>query len=175
MSNVSTVHDIKPFTAGDKALSCQRLSKVGYKSTKKNPAKYKSVAVSVPFIQVEAIRDQFQSLLPHIVTMLENAQDGLIRTLYENADGSLTQVSDAEINVPAIIGWLNAEAAGDRLTKDRIEAWFDSELSENLSALVAEKLGYLSGDGALTEDQEKTVGKHVKVYRDVLSMLAAIS
>jgi hypothetical protein len=172
MSNISNQHSVVPFKAGDKALSGQRLAKVGYKSSKKNPARFKGVAVSVPFLPVSEIQENLQALLPHIGTMLENAQDGLIRTLYESADGALSQVSDDEISIPAIIGWLNAEAAGDRMTKDRIESWFDSELSENLTAHIADKLGYMSGDGALTEAQESTIGKHVRVYRDVLSMLA---
>lgn len=172
MSNVSTYHSVVPFTAGDKALSGQRLAKIGYKSSKKNPARFKSVAVSVPHIQPDYIREQLNALLPHIGTMLENAQDGLIRSLYEGADGSLSKVSDDEISISAIIGFMNAEAAGDRLTKERIEAWFKSELLENLSAQIAEKLGYLSGDGELTAEQESTVSKHVKVYMDVLSMLA---
>lgn len=172
MSNVSQYHSVLPFNAGDKPLSGQRLAKVGYKSSKKNPAKYRSVAVSVPFLPVSDIQDNLQALLPHIGTMLENAQDGLIRSLYEGADGTLSQVSDDEISIPAIIGWMSAEAAGDRLTKERIEAWFKSELLENLSAQIAEKLGYLSGDGDLTAEQESTVSRHVKVYMDVLSMLA---
>lgn len=172
MSNVSNVHSVVPFTAGDKALSGQRLAKVGYKSSKKTPARFKSVAVSVPYISPDRIREQIQALMPHIGTMLENAQDGLIRSLYEGADGTLERVTDDEISISAIIGWMNAEATGDRLTKERIEVWFDSELSENLSAQIAEKLGYLSGSGELTADQESTIGKHVKVYREVLSMLA---
>lgn len=172
MSNVSNIHSVVPFNAGDKPLSGQRLAKVGYKSTKKNPAKYRSVAVSVPPIDKTVVSLSIDFLMPHIVSMLENAQDGLIRTLYEGADGALSQVSDEEISIPAIVGWLNAEAAGDRLTKERIESWFKAELFENLSAMIAEKLGYLSGESELTEDQEKTVEKHVKVYSDVLSMLA---
>lgn len=172
MSNVSTRHALKPFTAGDKPLTGQRLAKVGYKTSKKTPAKFASVAVSVPQIDPAAINENVQRLLPYIGTMLENAQDGIIRSLYESAQGKCIDISDDDISVSACIGYLAAEAAGDRLTKESIESWFDSELSENLFASIAEKLKFVDSDGGITEDQEAVVKKHLKIYRDVLSMLA---
>lgn len=172
MSNVSNRHPVKPFTAGDKPFSGQRLAKVGYKSSAKNPAKFKSVAVSVPHIDPAGIRESINALLPYIGTMLENAQDGIIRSLYESAHGAMIEISDDDISVSACIGFLEAESAGDRLTKESIERWFDSELSENLFASIAEKLGFVDADGAINEDQETVVKKHLKIYRDVMSMLA---
>jgi len=172
MSNVSNRHPLKPFTAGDKPLTGQRLAKVGYKTSKKTPAKFASVAVSVPQIEVSDVQDNILRLLPYIGTMLENAQDGIIKGLYESASGKCIDISDADISVSACIGYLAAEAAGDRLTKEAIESWFDSELSENLFASIAEKLRFVDADGAITEDQEVVVKKHLKVYRTVLSMLA---
>lgn len=172
MSNVSTRHALKPFTAGDKPLTGQRLAKVGYKTSKKTPAKFASVAVSVPQIDAGAVQENILRLLPYIGTMLENAQDGIIRGLYESAGGKCIDISDDDISVSACIGYLAAEAAGDRLTKEAIENWFDSELSENLFASIAEKLKFVDADGCITEDQETVVKKHLKIYRDVLSMLA---
>lgn len=174
MSNVSNIHNVVPFKAGDKALTGQRLAKVGYKTSKKNPAKYSSVAVSVPHISPADISANLSALMPYIGTMLENTQDAIIRSLYESKDGTLKTVHDDEISVSACIGYLSAEASGNRLTSEAIEKWFDSELSENLFAHVAVKLRYLSNDAdaSLTPEQETTVNKHVKVYKDVLSMLA---
>lgn len=171
MSNVSNVHDIVPFVAGKtNPLTGQRLAKVGYKSTAKNPAKYKSVAVSVPHVAVQDIRDNLDALLPYIGTMLEATQDSVIRSLYENAKGELKQVTDSDISVQACIAFLESEAAGERLKKEHIEAWFDRVCVDNCFTLIAEKLGY-SGDD-LTPEQGATVDKHVKVYKDILSMLA---
>lgn len=168
MSNVSNRHSVVPFKAGDKALANQRLAKIGYKSTKKNKAKFASVAVSVPQIDPAAIEIHFSALLPFIGTMLETAQDGIIRSLYESSDGTLTSVSDDDLSIPACIGFMEAEASGNRLTSAKIEEWFDRELSENLSVVVAEKLGFTDPN----TDQMNTVQKHVKVYRDVMAMLA---
>lgn len=172
MSNVSSVHDIVPFVAGKTdALTGQRLAKVGYKSTKNNPAKFKSVAVSVPHIDPDHILGNVKALLPYIGTMLEDTQDKIIRGLYEAADGSLKTVQDHEISVQACISFLEAEAAGDRLKKEHIESWFDRVCADNVFTLIAEKLGY--GDSEdLTPEQTDTVQKHVKVYRDILSMLS---
>lgn len=171
MSNVSNAHDVIPFVAGKTApLSNQRLAKVGYKTTAKNPAKYSSVAVSVPFLSSESITENMDALIPYVRNMLEATQDSVIRSLYENASGKLSVVTDSDISIQACISFLESEAAGDRLKKEHIESWFDRVCKENCFTLIAEKLGY-SGDD-LTEDQVKTVEKHVKVYRDILSMLA---
>lgn len=171
MSNVSNVHDVVPFVAGKtNALSGQRLAKVGYKNTEKNPAKFPSVAVSVPQISPDSITENLTALLPYIGTMLENVQDSVIRSLYENKDGKLTQILDSDISVQACIAYLESEAAGDRLKKEHIESWFDRVCKDNTFTLIAEKLGYTNDE--LTPEQVATVEKHVKVYRDILSMLS---
>lgn len=173
MSNVSNRHAMVPFTAGEsKAFSGQRLAKVGYKQTdamtkrgEKAPA---SVCVSVPHVAVADIRENLDALLPHIGAMIENAQDGIIRSLYESAGHVCRDITDDDISMAAVIGYLNAQADGDRITADRIGAWFDSQVAENITVVIAEKLGYSD----LTPDNLPTVEKHVKVYRDLLGMLA---
>jgi hypothetical protein len=172
MSNVSTRHPLRLFTAGDKPFPEQRLAKIGYKTSKKTPAKFPNVAVSIPPVDSDALRIYSEELLPFVRTLVEGAQDGIIRSLYESANGELIEVSDEDISIPACIGFLQAEALGDRLTKAAIETWFDSELRDNLFASVAEKLKFVAADGSITADQSATVEKHVKIYRDVLSMLA---
>lgn len=179
MSNVSNVHDVKLFKAGDKALSGQRLAKVGYKSTKKAKAKYPNVAVSVPPIELGSISDEQRvQLNPYLVRILEDAQDGIIKSLYESKDGTLKTVRDEEISVDACIGFLKAESEGNRLTLELIGQWFDSELSESLMVVLAEKLGFIPSDtqdGAdieLTADQTTVVDKHLRVHKELFSSLA---
>lgn len=171
MSNVSNVHNIVPFVAGKTVpFTDQRLAKVGYKTTVKNPAKFASVAVSVPPISTDAVQENVTELMPYIVSMLEGVQDNVIRSLYENKDGKLTQVLDSDISIQACIAFLESEAAGDRLKKEHIESWFDRVCKDNTFTLIAEKLGYTNDE--LTQEQIATVEKHVKVYRDILSMLS---
>lgn len=166
--SISNRHSVVPFVAGETtAMADQRLAKVGYKSTKKTPAKFKSIAVSVP--QITSIdEEQLERLLPHVVAMLENAQDGIIRSLYESSGGNLASVSDEEISIDACIGYLEAEATGGRLTKEKVEEWFTENLSDNLSVTIADKLKFTE----LTPETEKVVNQHLNAYRGILASLA---
>ena len=170
MSNFSNAHTVTKFDAKkSQALSGQRLAKVRYKTTAKQDAKFPSVCVSVPFIDVIAQVTDWTPLVPHVRAMLENAQDGIIRSLYESAEGSLSLVTDADISIDACIKYLEAESEGGRLTKEFIESWFDSSVADYLYALMTDKLGY--GD-VLTEEQDATVKKHMAGYKGLYSSLA---
>lgn len=170
MSHFPSTHLVTAFdSAKSQPLSGQRLAKIRYKTTAKQKAKFPSVCVSVPPLADYEVTDNIQALMPHILAMLHAAQDGVIRSLYEAADGNLTSVQDSDISVQACIGYLVAESEGSRLTKETIESWFDSSLAEYVTALIAEKLGY--GD-ELSPEQEATVGKHVRGYKDMYSSLA---
>lgn len=180
MSVISNRHSVVPFVAGKtSAYPTQRLAKVGYKTTEKQKAKFPSIAVSVPKVSDDSITEFLNSesgekLIPHIRTFLETAQDGIIRSLYENSDGMLKEVGDDDISIDSCIAYMDAESTGSRLTKDVIQKWFDSELHDNLFVMIAEKLSFApaSEESDLTENQTKEVEKHVKTYKDVLSMLA---
>jgi hypothetical protein len=170
MSNVSNRHNVNPFVAGkSQALINQRLAKVGYKSSKKTPAQFPSVCVSVPKIEP----GQFQgetliSALPHIVEFFSGVQDKVIRSLYESASGNLTSVSDDEIGLQSCINFLEAESIGNRFSAEFIEKWFDSQVKENLTVVIADKLGF----DELNDDQMVTIGKHLAGYRALFAGLA---
>lgn len=168
--SISTRHSVVPFVAATSVpFAEQRLAKITYKSRKGTAAKFPSVCVSVPKIG-EVSEIQMDRLLPHLQALMENGQDGIIRSLYESSNGALSSVSDDEISIDAIINYMDSEATGGRLTKELIESWFDSsEASQNCMVLIATKLGY--GD-ELTKDQEETVRKHVNAYKAVFSSLA---
>lgn len=169
MSNVSNRHTLIPFEAGKTApLTGQRLAKIGYKTTAKNPAKFKNAAVSVPPVTAEMVEPHTSELMPYIIGLVETAQDGIIRGLYESADGAMITVSDDEISVESCVAYLRAEAAGDRLKKEHILAWFADEVNDALFVLIAEKLKF----GEPNEDQAKVVQQHVNGYRDVFASLA---
>ena len=172
MSNVSIAHTVTKFDAkNSQALTGQRLAKCRYKTTVKQSAKFPSVCVSVPYIDTTTIDATAMMLLkPHIQAMLENAQDGIIRSLYESSDGALSQVTDSDLSISACIAFMNAENEGSRLTKEFIESWFDSSVRDYVYALVSEKLGYGTDD--LTMEQDLTVCKHVNGYRGMYSALA---
>lgn len=172
MSNISNRHSIQHFTAGEsKPLTGQRLAKIGYKKSKDNPNPAKSICVSVPQIVVDQISaEQIQSLMPHLISVLENAQDGIVRSLYESRDcdiAKFSSVSDEEISVNACIAFLNAESSGGRLTKEWIEHWFVQNVEDNLTVVIAEKLGFTE----ITEDNQVVIDKHLNAYRELMKSL----
>lgn len=172
MSLFSQSHLVTKFDAKSSSpLTGQRLAKVKYKTTAKTPAKFPSICASVPFIDTksEAYAECLPALTVHIRAMLENAQDGIIRSLYESSDGTLSQVVDSDISIHACIAYLDAESTGGRLTKELIDAWFTESVAESVSALIVEKLGY---SGEMTEEQETKVSRHVAGFKDMYSALA---
>ena len=174
MSNVSNRHSMVPFVSGEsKAFTGQRLAKVGYKQTtqmtKAGEKAPQSVCVSIPPIESSEIETHWEALIPHVRVMLESAQDGIVRSLYESAHHTCRDVTDDEISVSACIGYLIAQNEGDRLTKERIDRWFESEVAENLSVILAEKLGFTD----ITPDNLPVIEKHVGIYKDTLRMLSS--
>ena len=174
MSVISNRHSIVPFISGEsKAMSGQRLGKIGYKEvlnkkTGKKEQKLPSVCVSVPVIEKEEIEGKLEALIPHIRGMLEGVQDKIVRSLYEGSEGALQSVSDGEISVAACIGFLEAESEGGRLTKEAVQNWFDGNLAENLSVYIAEKLDFVKPN----EGQMLQIEQHVRGYREVLASLS---
>lgn len=166
--SISNRHPVNLFVAGKSApMSEQRLARVGYKNSAKNPAKYLNVCASVPRI-IELTESQIEALSEHIVTMLENAQDGIFRSLYESSDGKLEALTDDDISVESCIAFLNAEAEGSRITKEMVEKWFTENVETNLTVVIAEKLGF----DLSTPEQENTVQKHVNGYKALMSALS---
>ena len=172
MSHFPSTHLVNQFVSGvSEALTGQRLAKVKYKTTAKQAAKFPNVCVSVPFIESSAITESISKLMPYIKGMLETAQDGVIRSLYESSDGMLTGVQDSEISIDACIGWLEAESQGSRLTKELISAWFEANVKDYLYVIIADKIGYGS-DTEHTPEQEATIGRHINGYRGLYESLA---
>lgn len=169
MSNVSNRHSVIPFVAGKtQPLNGQRLAKVGYKSTAKTPAKFKSVAVSVPKINDPLSIEQMEKMNKHMIAVLETAQDGIIKSLYESSQGALSSVSDEEISFDACLAFLEAEAQGGRLTKEGLEVWFTGNVEGNLTVAIAEKLGWNDP----TQAQLEQIAKHVAAYKALIASLS---
>ena len=172
MSHFPASHLVTKFVSGQsEALTGQRLAKVKYKTTAKQTAKYPNICASIPFIKGEDIMNYEGELIPHIRTLLESAQDGILRSLYESSDGTLSQVQDSELSIPECIKYLEAESQGSRLTKEVISAWFDGNVKDYLFIIIGEKLKY-SMDEELTQDQELTINRHLNGYRGLYESLA---
>lgn len=170
MSNVSNRHQVNPFVASkSEPLTGQRLARVGYKKTKENPNPLPSICVSVPPVDATQITGAILAgLMPSIVQLVEDAQDGIIRAANDSSNGTLSTVTDEMISLPAVVAFLSAKQAGERLSAESIAAWFSAKVEDNLQVLVADKLGFSD----ITEDNQPVIDKHVKVYGDICGMLA---
>ena len=173
MSNVSTRHNVLPFTAGkSEALTGQRLAKIGYKQTeamkKKGEIAPRSVCASVPRISDEMITENVSLLFPVIRDALESLQDKVIRSLYESRDCDITKfssVSDEEISIAACAAFAESERNGGRITAEYLKGWFTANMSEFLTVAIAEKLG--------TEDADDVrITQALSGYRDLFASLS---
>jgi hypothetical protein len=150
------------------------LAVVRYKSGKDTdgnvvPPKFANVCTSVPFVAVSSIIEAIDKLAPHIVSWVQDKQDDLIKSLYEAQEGSMSLVTDSDISIDSILGYLEAESTGGRLTKEFIGAWFDSACADAAYILFCDVLKY---SGNLTVEQENRVQASIKGYKDMYCALA---
>lgn len=168
MSNISNQHTVIPFVAGEtKPLTGQRLAKIGYKKTKDQPNPPKSIAVSLPTLTDSDITANIHKIVPLVREACENVQDKIIRSLYESREYALERVADNEIGFDQIAAFVTAEQSGGRLTKEYLESWFESNLRDNLTVVIADKLGFEE----LNEVQLEVVGKHLAGYKGLIASL----
>ena len=167
MSNIDTRHNVLPFESGkSKPLNGQRMAKIGYKTTKKQVAKYKNHFVSVPPLNMDEIKSRADDLAVFLIPVLESAQDGIIKSLFESSGGTLTSVSDEEISISSCIAYLHAQMADEKML---LGSWFDSDIAEAMTPIVCAKLGF---DGELTTDQELKIISVLDQYRELVQRLA---
>lgn len=169
MSNLNDLHSFAPFVSGKSApFVGQRLVKVTYKTSrggKPVDGVKPNVCMSVPILG--SIGDaELQALVPHIQTLLENAQDGIVKAAYERGAVS---VADAELSVACCIEYLDADASGDRLTKEIIAAWFNEAIADSLQVALADKWQITDTP---TPEQQQRIDQTVNVYRDKFSSMA---
>ena len=173
MSNFSSTHAIS-LNADGKAvpLSGQRLATCWWKLTQamKDAGKkevHAPVAVSIPKITTLS-EIELETLMPHIVGMLEGVQDKIIRGLVDSKDA--TEVSDSEISVAACISYLNQESISNRLTKEKAAEWFNANIAEMLSVALADKLGI---SDTPTPEQLKKLEQSVNGVREMITPLVS--
>lgn len=170
MSVISDRSSFVPFVSNgagkSKALNGQRLVKVIYKSRGDTKAKLPNVCASVPVLIDEEIAGNINALMPHIRSLVANAQDGIAKERYEA--GAAT-IGNEEISVAACIAYLDAESSGSRLSGDDIRLWFTNELQDVLMLAIAEKMNV---SDTPSDEEAKKIEQALAVYRDKLASLA---
>lgn len=171
MSVVSNRHNVVPFIAGKSvAFNGQRLSRVLYKPSKKGnkEASFPSVCVSVPKIKEPIDSEVIERLHPFIIELIEGTQDKIVKSLYENSNGTISSIHDDDISIDAVIGYLEAESSGGRLTKEALNKWFVDNMQDNLYIVLCEKMGYENPD----KNEGEAVQRQINGYKEMISALS---
>ena len=148
MSNISNTHQFIKLEKNTTALSGQRLVRLIAKGARgtgdKNPHLTESLAVSIPTIQMEDVVNVIDQLIPHVIAMLGDTQDKIIREW--RLESGRDEVHDNQISIAACIEWLNENSTGERVTREYLGEWFTSEYA----SLCNEWISVVSG-GQLSE------------------------
>ena len=166
MSNVSNVHQFTALTKTSKALSGQRLVRLIAKKNKEgnyeNENLSGSLCVSVPFVNQDAVIDSIDKLLPHIVGMVQDTQDKIIRE-WRLINGR-NEIPEEVFSVGACVAWLDDNATGERVSAEYLQEWFMSEYGA-----IAECFIKAAIDGAAPE----IITAKVNVLRDMFAGFAS--
>lgn len=162
-------HSIVDYVAGvTKPLVGQRLSVMFWKT--QNGIKRDSKCVSIPRINTADVRNHIESLLPHMVSMLEGVQNKLIREAYESRN--VSTVVGSEIDINCCLAYLaDSGSDGERLTKEVLSAWFLETVSDKLMLAIANKLGYEENN--ISEAEGNKIEAILRAYEDKVSKLAS--
>jgi hypothetical protein len=168
MSNISAVHKVEPYTSGKSiALSGQRLAVAKFKTDKDTGVKPENKCASIPAVTDAEIQQHLSKLLPAFGRLIDETQDKIFRELVIDGAG---EVHTEQVSIEACIQFLNAEATGNRLSKEFLESWFDSTLEDVLTVAVAEKMGV----GEIpTETEVSKINATISVYRKMIAGLSS--
>lgn len=168
MSNVSNSHNVTKLDKSSKALTGQRMARVIAKKNKEGNYEssnlQESKFVSIPVIVPEFNSAQINALSVHIVGMLNDAQDALIR---ERIIDGASAVHDEEISIDACIRYMDDAAKGNRVTKEYLQKWFVDTYFDAAAEFVCAMAKFDAN--ALTSEQENVIQTKVNVLRDMFS------
>lgn len=172
MSNVSNRHNVQKLDKASKALSGQRMARViakknkdgQYESANLVESKFVSIPIVAGFTQ-----EQLTALTPHIVGLIADAQDALIRD--EIIANGATSIADELVSVDACIAYLDDAAKGNRVTGEYLAKWFTEAYLEGAMQFVIAMSKFDAEN--LTPDQEEAVIKKCNVLRDMFAGFAS--
>lgn len=168
MSNITGLTPANhKFVALDKnttALTSQRLVRLIAKSARgtdkpSNPNLPHSLAVSIPYVTMDEVVAAIDKLIPHVIGLVQDTQDKIIRE-YRIESGA-DSVNQSLLSVESVIQYLDQSATGERVSKEYLTEWFDTEYKDVAIAWIHSIAG-----GQLDE----TVAENkVGVMRDMIA------
>jgi hypothetical protein len=135
MSVISNIHTFTKLDKNSKALTGQRLVKLIAKGENKSINLQESLAVSIPVVTQEQVAEYIDRLLPHVVGMVQDAQDKIAREF--RIEHGREELPQDVIDLDKVVVWLDENAAGDRVTSEYLSSWFKDEYEDAAHQYIA--------------------------------------
>jgi len=113
------------------------------------------------------IVENAEKLAPYVAAFLQGVEDGIVKEHHKNGGKGF---SDSFLSLDKILAVLDAQGQGNRLNKEKIEAWFNSEMLEALTVAFADKMGV--SDTPTDAEMEK-IRNVTDVYKGKYASLAS--
>jgi len=171
---IRAVHKVGYFNEYDTAVPLPEVSgfrpvKCLYKinPTTKVAAGANSYIYIVDAITEDAVKERLAEFLPYFVNYLQEQENEIIKGLHKS--GSV-YLADNATGIDTVLERLEASGTGNRLNKEKIEAWFDTSMSGKLAEAFAAKMGV--SDTSTDAELEKLQGI-IDTYKRKFSGLAS--
>lgn len=138
-----------------------RIVKCCYKHTKnmKEEDKRTNQYVRIPdHISEDTVVENIEVLMDHIIGFLQETEDEMIKADHK---AYVSRVYTEYLNIDKIVAYLDEQETSGRLTKEKIAAWFETELKDKLTEAFKEK----------TQDEVK-IAAIIKQYQAKFESLA---
>lgn len=166
-------HVFSKLEKNSKAIDGQRLARVIAKKNKEGNYEsehlQESKCISIPVI-AELSQSQLTALMPHVIGLVANAQDEIIRELLITTGA--TSINDAQISIEECVKYLDDSAKGNRVTSEYMQKWFSETYEEPAYEFICvEVCKYNPND--LSEAQSATLEKKFNILRDMFAGFAS--
>jgi hypothetical protein len=170
----SNRHQFSPLTKSSKPLTGQRLVRVIAKAAKDGSYHAnlsESLCMSVPVLTGDEVRVHIDALMPHIVSMCMDAQDSIVKEL--RLESGCTEVAEESISVAAIVGWMDTEAKGGRVTGEYLTEWFKDAYALQAAEFIAIACRFGEDADAWTPDQVTVIEQKTNVLAGMFAGFAS--
>jgi hypothetical protein len=176
MSNVSDRHTIETLDKKSKALTGQRLARIIAKADKNGMYQSANLTVSkcvsIPKLTIaDFTPDHINALMPHLVSMIQDRQDDVIRD--KIITEGITSIADADISIDACIKFMESNAGSGRLSTEYLQEWFTEVYADASYEFIGALCKFGDDPNQYTEDQLNVIEQKSNVLRDMFAGFAS--
>lgn len=135
----------------------------------KKVAENSYVRIPTKHLTEELIVNRIAELTPYVLTYLQGIEDQAIKNDHK---AGIVSVYVESLSLDKIVEILETSEAGSRLNKEKIAAWFNAEVADNLAVLFANKLGIVLGEDNIDESKLMKLESVMNAYKGKFESLA---